>query len=94
MALEQGALVGQRLQKLEVVQGDRSQRLGQQLCSRLHPAQVPVEVDGLGPDEDLERGGLGVQELGASGEQLLLGGVVGAGQPSLGADDVEQRHGV
>ena len=55
---------------------------------------MPLEVDGLGPDQDLERGCLGVQELGAAGEQLLLGGVVGAGQRRLGADDVQHRHGV
>src|SRR5260370_23651120 len=60
----------------------------------MHWAQVPLEVDRLGPDKDLDRAGLGIEELSASGEQLLLGGVVGAGQPSLGADDVEQRYGV
>ena len=94
VALEQRALVGECLQELEVVEGDGSKCRRQLLCSRLHPRKVPLEVDGLGPDEDLERGGLGVQELGAAGEQLLLGGVVGAGQRGLGADDVQQRHGV
>ncbi len=92
VALEQGALVSERGQKPQVVQGDGAKRLGQGLNARPHAAQVAFEVDGLGPDEDLERCGLRIQELSTAGKQFLLGSIVGAGQRSFGSDHVEQGH--
>jgi hypothetical protein len=94
VALEQGPLLGERLQELDVFEGNGSQCRWQLLRSCSNPRKVTLEVDGLGSLEDLERGSLGVQELGATGEQLFLGGIVGAGQRGLGANHVQQGYGV
>jgi hypothetical protein len=94
MPLEQRALLSKRPHESEVIQGDGAERLGQELRSGPYSRQVPFEIDRLGPDHDLERCGLRVEELGATGEQLFLGGVVGVCQRHLGADHIQQGHSV
>ena len=53
---------------------------------------MAAQVDRLGPNQHLEVGQLRVEELGTAGEQLLLLGVVRAGQRLVRAGHVEYRQ--
>jgi hypothetical protein len=79
VAFKQGALLAQRLHKRHVVESDGSKCRRQEFPSHPNPLQVALEVDGLRPQQDLEGGGLGVEELSATREQLFLSGVVSTG---------------
>ena len=94
MAFEQRSLECQCLYKSHVVASDRSERLSQQIRSSLHATQVPIEVNWLGPYEDLERRGLRVKELCAARQQFLLGSVVGGAHGGLAADKIQHADGV
>jgi hypothetical protein len=79
VAFKQGALLGQRLHERRVIESNGSKCRRQEFPSHPNPLQVALEVDGLRSKQYLEGGGLGVEELSATREQLLLSGVVGTG---------------
>ena len=84
--------MGQGADERDVVEGQALERLGQAKRLPANALQVAAQVDRLGPNQHLEVGQLGVEELGTAGQQLLLLGVVGAGQRLVGAGHVEYRQ--